>query len=88
MLRKGAWILRVFEGCQVVVWSGEKTVFFESVAVSKYAWILGGFKGRQDKSGKTLGFCRRPPSSVFAKVQKIREIFEGRQDTRRVLRWV
>ena len=49
--------LVIFEGCQVVVWAGEKTVFFESLAASKHAWILRGFEVCQDKSGKTLGFC-------------------------------
>ena len=34
-------------------------MIFESLAVRKHAWILGGFEGCQVKSGKTLGFSRR-----------------------------
>ena len=56
-----------FEGRQVVVWAGAKTVFFESLAVSKHAWILRGFEGCQVKSCETSGVCPSHRSSAMGR---------------------
>ena len=66
-VRKHKIIGIFFEGCQVVVWAGEKTVFFESLAVSKHAWLLRGFEGCQDKSSKTSGVCPSHRSSAMGR---------------------
>ena len=46
---------------------GKKWVFLGAAGVSKHAWILVGFEGRQVKSDKTLGVCPSHRSSAMGR---------------------